>query len=88
MPKVINGTTYDERTSDEVIGVLERVRQENRRIRVHYGYTFGPATGRDWHDEFDVTGTVCRSCGPVKIPVLLANRRASDGAGSSPAERR
>ena len=71
-----NGTTYDDRTPQAVIDVLERVRMSETRIIVAYGDT---DTGRDWNDRYDIAGRVGRSMGPVKVPLLLHNRRSLGG---------
>jgi hypothetical protein len=36
-------------------------------------------TGREWHDEWHVAGTIGRSMGPLKVPLLIANKRSSGG---------
>lgn len=74
----VNGTSYDPRTPHEVAVVLETARARGFRIRVHYGDT---ETGRDWMDRYHVTGRVGRSCGPVKIPVLVHNKSSMGGPG-------
>jgi hypothetical protein len=75
--KVVNGTSYDVRTPDEVVRVLEQARLNRTRLHVSFGDT---ATGRDWLEEFDINGYVGRSMGPVKVPLLIANRRSLGGA--------
>lgn len=80
--QVVNGTYYDARTPAEVVRVLEAARQNGTRIRIHYGTTDASTpgdkpVGTDWHDEYDVTGTVSRSMGPIKIPLLIG--RNQDG---------
>ena len=74
--KVVNGTSYDSRTPDTVVNILENVRHSKQRIRLHYGNV---QTGQDWHDEHDVRGTIGRSTGSVKIPLLIANSRSMGG---------
>lgn len=71
-----NGTSHHSDTPAEVVRVLEEVRRSCARIRVHYGDT---TTGRDWMDVYDVTGCVSRSTGPIKVPILLHNRRSLGG---------
>jgi len=73
-----NGTFYSANTHPEVRRILERVRQDGTRIRLHYGDT---KTGKDWQDRYDVAGTVGRSMGPVKIPILLHNCNSIGGGG-------
>lgn len=73
----INGTTYDDRTPLRVAQELERLRGTDTRIRVCYGDV---ETGQDWGETYDTTGRVGRSMGPVKVPLLIHNRRSIGGA--------
>lgn len=73
---VVNGTSYHVETPVAVIDVLERARQSRTRIHISYGDT---GTGKDWLEEFDITGYLGRSMGPVKVPLLIANRRSLGG---------
>lgn len=86
MSKIVDGTTYNTDTPDEVIAILERSRKTKLRIRIHMGYTDDPqpgesrkAKGRDWHEEYDVTGHVGRSTGQIKVPLMIANSRSTGG---------
>ena len=74
--KHVNGTSFDERTPDEVIRVLESARQNRTRLHISLGET---ASGRDWLEEFETHGYVGRSMGPVKVPLLVANTRSLGG---------
>ena len=56
----MNGTSYHENTSEEVIKILERVRNSKERVRIFYGDT---ETGRDWMEIYNTIGTIGRSCG-------------------------
>lgn len=76
--KIVNGTSYDERTPDEVIRVLEAAQQNRTRLHVSFGDV---ESGRDWLEEWDVTGYIGRSMGPTKIPLVIANRRSTGGPG-------
>ncbi len=79
--KVVNGTSYAEHTPDAVIRALEGAHQSGRRIRIRIGFTerhedvlSGKAkVGRDWLDEFESEGTVGRSMGPQRVPLLIHN---------------
>ncbi len=73
---VVNGTSYHVETPAAVIEVLERSRQNRTRIHVSYG---DATTGRDWLEEWDITGFVGRSMGPIRVPLLIANRRSIGG---------
>ena len=79
--KIINGTFYDERTPAEVIRVLESARLNRTRLHISLGETDNERgkLGRDWLEEHDIIGTVSRSIGPVKVPLLIANRRSISG---------
>lgn len=61
-------TWYSPGTPVAVRKILERYRIEGGRIRLFYG---DPATGRDWLEENDVVGTVGRSSGTLKVPLLI-----------------
>jgi len=74
--QIVNGTSYHVETPAAVIEVLERARQNRTRITISYG---DAATGKDWLEEFDIAGYVGRSMGPVKAPLLIANRRSIGG---------
>jgi len=79
--KVINGTRYDIRTPDEVIRVLENARQNRTRLHISLGETDNGRgkLGQDWLEEFESHGYIGRSMGPVKVPLLVANRRSLGG---------
>lgn len=74
--KIVNGTSYHTETPAAVIEVLERARQNRTRIHVSYG---DRTSGLDWLEEFDAHGYVGRSIGPIKVPLLVANRRSLGG---------
>jgi hypothetical protein len=76
--KVVNGTYYDSRTPDRIIELLESARKNHERIRVFYGDVL---IGLSWLDEYDTIGTISRSMGPQKIPILIKSSRSSGGGG-------
>jgi len=76
--KIINGTSYDIRTDNKVIEVLENCRENKIRIVLDYG---GVKTGISWNEIYDITGKLGRSTGNVKIPILLHNSRSIGGGG-------
>lgn len=58
--------------------VLNDCYEAKKRIRVWYGNRY---EGRAWAEEYDVTGTVGRSCGGYfNIPLLINNRRSWGGS--------
>lgn len=73
---VVNGTSYHQDTPQAVIDVLESVRNNDTRIRLFLGDVH---TGRSWNEEYDVMGTIGRSTGPVKVPLIINNARSTGG---------
>lgn len=69
---------FDENTCSKVKTALIDCYHSKSRIRIWYGDN---NTGESWLDEYDTTGTVGRSSGQVKIPLLLKNARSSGGGG-------
>lgn len=76
--KAVNGTIYHEETPNELVSILEEARIYHERIRIFYGDT---ETGRDWLEDNDVQGTIGRSTGTVKIPLLIKTSRCTGGGG-------
>jgi len=72
----VNGTFYKKGTPQGVINALENARNNRTRVKIFYG---DPETGRDWHEEHDTTGTIGRSTGSIKIPLLIPTSRSSGG---------
>jgi hypothetical protein len=75
--KEVNGTSYDVRTPNKLINILENCRRNNTRIILDYGDT---TTGKSWNEVYDVTGRLGRSRGNVKVPILLHNSRSIGGS--------
>lgn len=71
---ILNGTTY--KAPPALAEVIERCRKSRKRFRFYLGDS---ATGRAWGDVEE--GYLGRSMGPVKIPIVLANRRSMGGVG-------
>ena len=76
--KTENGTSYDVRTPDEVVAILEDARLNRTRLHVSLGDS---ESGRDWIEENMVHGVIGRSTGSIKIPLLIYNRKSSGGPG-------
>ena len=70
--------TFNEKTCDKVKNVLTECYNNQCRIRIWYGDI---DTGVSWLDEYDVVGTIGRSTGQQKIPLLIKNSRSSGGGG-------
>ncbi len=71
-----SGTYYHDTVPRPVINALELLRVTKERVRLFIGDS---ETGRCWLDEWDVTGTISRSMGPIKIPILIASSRSHGG---------
>ena len=71
-----SGTSFEKGTPAEVVDVLERARKQGFRVRIWLG---DKSTGRAWTEDADVTGYVGRSTGPIRVPLLLAQRRSQGG---------
>jgi len=76
--KEINGMFFDKKTPDEVCYLLSNYCHTGKRLKIYYGDT---QTGIDWHEEHDIIGTVGRSTGNIKIPLLIPNIRSVGGPG-------
>lgn len=72
--KTVNGTSYKDTTDDEVIRTLETCRISKKRIRLFYG-----KDGKSWNQEDDTIGSVGRSTGKNKIPLLIKSSRSMGG---------
>lgn len=72
----VSGTCYHADTCPPVVRVLEQSFRSGQRVRLFYGDTL---TGRSWLDEWGVIGTVKRSMGPIKVPILLPTVRSRGG---------
>lgn len=76
--KVVNGTSYHIETIDKIVNILEHCRLNNVRIILDYGDIL---TGQSWGDHYDIAGTIGRSGGTNKIPLLIKTKRSMGGGG-------
>lgn len=76
--QIVNGTAYHAETDQYVINQLEKARYNKSRIRIFFGDT---ETGKDWLEENDTIGTIGRSTGNIKIPLLI--RTSSNYGGGA-----
>jgi hypothetical protein len=84
---------WDEGTPSEVIKWIERAREDNRRVRIFMGDTeradfekvhgHKPDPGKDWGEEFQVTGTIGISTGWKPCALLIHNSRSMGGGAIS-----
>ena len=61
-------TWYDARTPAGVQVALEAAIRSKDRLRIFNGDS---VTGRDWMEEYDTIGRIGRSCGAMKVPLLV-----------------
>lgn len=76
--KVVNDTSYDSRTPDDLVRLLEKVRLEKMRIVIVYGDV---ETCKPWEEVIANRGRIGRSSGSVKIPILIKTDRSMGGEG-------
>ena len=74
--KVYHGTFYDINTQDGIIYLLDKISNDKVRVRFHWGDT---KTGKDWGDTYDIKGYIGKSTGPIRIPILVFNKRSMGG---------
>lgn len=72
------GFFFNEKTAPQVQNAIKHAHAHGLRVRVFLG---DPETGEAWPEEWDVMGTIGRSMGPQKIPLLINNRRSMGGGG-------
>jgi hypothetical protein len=70
------GTYYDIETPDNLVKILENARETRKRLKIYLGDN---KTGRDWGEEYGKFCTIGRSCGNIKIPLSIANKRSTGG---------
>ena len=70
-------TYFDPGTEPEVARVLESCRKAGNKVRLVLGDT---TTGESWLDEYDVIGTIGRSTGSLKVPLLVEDGETGGGA--------
>lgn len=70
-------TYFDPGTPPEAARVLESCRKARNKIRLVLG---DPSTGDSWLDEYDVVGTIGRSTGTLKVPLLVEDGENGGGA--------
>ena len=74
--QIVDGMYFNPATPERVCYQLASAAKRGERVRLWYGDT---TTGRAWSEEHDIIGSVGRSCGPVKAPLLIANSRSHGG---------
>lgn len=64
----------------KLVSIILQYRNSKERLRLFYGDIH---TGRSWNEEYNVTGSIGRTCGNFKVPVLLNNSRSYGGEAIS-----
>ena len=67
---------FDDSTNKTVQHVITSTYQSKQRLRIVFGDI---ETGEDWLEEHDTIGTIGRSTGTKKIPLLIHNSRSMGG---------
>lgn len=67
------GTFFHPDTAPQVAALLDSLIASRKRARIFLGNT---TTGEAWAEEHDCHGTIGRSMGPVKVPLMVAPRQA------------
>lgn len=71
-----NGIAYDHRTNEKVIQALDYAFITKKRVKLDYGEV---ETGKSWNEEYDTVGTIGKSTGKIKIPLLIRTKRSYGG---------
>ncbi len=74
--KEVNGMWFHENTPDAVCNILNNHLHTSRRLKIYFGDV---ETGRDWNEEHDTIGTIGKSGGDVKVPLLIPTSRSTGG---------
>jgi hypothetical protein len=72
--KQIGELFFKKETDDAVCRILSTYHNTRERVRIFYG-----SEGRIWLEEHDVLGTIGRSTGTIKIPLLIKTSRSFGG---------
>jgi hypothetical protein len=56
---------------------LSSLNLSKKRVRIFYGDT---QTAKNWNDEYDTIGTIGKSNGQIKIPLLIKTKRSFGGS--------
>lgn len=70
------GTFFHKETPQKVKDILDGHMQSSTRLFIDLGDT---KTGKSWGEIYDNQGTISRSMGQVKVPLLIKTVRSSGG---------
>lgn len=74
--QIVNGTSYDSKTDSKIVNILESARLNKTRLILDFGDV---ETGKSWNETFDTRGTIGRSTGNNKIPLLIKQKNSTGG---------
>lgn len=72
-----SGLYFTEQCPGALRDLLADLSRSSDKVRLFYGDT---ATGKAWAEENDVLGTIGRSMGPCKVPLLIGRGQHGGGA--------
>lgn len=75
-----SGMFFKHDTPPEVTRQIECAKRGGYRVRLYLG---DQQTGRCWMEEWDTTGRVSCSMGPMRVPILIRTRRSMGGGAIS-----
>jgi hypothetical protein len=75
-----NGLFFSTVTPYVIKRIVSNCYHDHTRLRFCFG---DKITGKDWCETYDTTGTIGRSTGSVKIPLLIKTKRSLGGSGLS-----
>lgn len=73
--QIINGTSFHDDTRLAVATILNDAMKSKARLILTYGFP----SGAPWNDGAPVRGRIGRSCGLVKVPLLIKTVRSLGG---------
>lgn len=76
MHKIVNGTYYHKEVPNDLVSLLEQLREDKRRIIIKYGDV---VSGLMEPQHFPERGTIGRSTGSQKVPLLIKTKRSLGG---------
>jgi hypothetical protein len=76
--KVVGKLSFNLKTDDRVCLILNKLHLNRHRVKLTYGNI---ETGKSWNDVYDTIGTIGRSTGTYKIPLLIKTVRSMGGCG-------
>lgn len=74
--KVFGKLSFSVDTDDKLCEVINNLHLNGHRVKLNYGNT---ETGKSWFEVYDTIGTIGRSTGINKIPLLIKTTRSIGG---------